>query len=225
MPTEYATGLHELTPSCPLLDQVGGSCPSIMDGMDKSKFRFPRSGIFNSKEFTQCVRPCLDMTLAIVHGVGLTFTLSEPYTKKDSSWSIDVLANALHLASASIDLRQADVSLQADNTSRECKNNGMARFCGLMTGGHRVFRMEMRFLQSGHSHEDVDAQFSVISNLIESKKLLESPDQFCTMLEEWLRDAKNRPDEMQFRVAQLADTIRDWFLASCHSQLKFRWPK
>lgn len=40
----------------------------ICDAMDHSKYRYPRSPIFASKEFSGCVRPCLDATAVVIHG-------------------------------------------------------------------------------------------------------------------------------------------------------------
>ena len=70
---------------------------------------------------------------------------------------------------------------------------------GYLIGSRRLKRMELRFLQSGHSHEDVDAWFSVLSNLLESKKHLETPEDFQQVLQEFLVDPKQRPHEQKFR--------------------------
>ena len=67
----------------------------IIDGMDKSKFRYPRSRIIGSKEFDALLRPSLDLTATIVHGWFLHCALSEPYVPKDSSWSADMVLHAL----------------------------------------------------------------------------------------------------------------------------------
>ena len=83
-----------------------------------------------------------------------------------------------------------------------------------MTAAHRVKRFEYRFLQSGHSHEDIDRFFSTLSNLIESHKTLEAPADFQSMLEDLLADPAQRPDEQSFRSVRLVDTVRDWCLAS-----------
>ena len=70
--------------------------------------------------------------------------------------------------------------------------------------------MELRFLQSGHSHEDVDAWFSVLSNVIESHKHLQTPQDFQRLLQDFLTDLTQRPHELHWRDVVLVNAIRDW---------------
>lgn len=96
----------------------------ITDAIDRTKFKYPRSKVFGWKEFSGVVRPSMDFSAMISHGHCLLFALSEPWVKKDSSWCSELLCHSLNLLSArGLDLRSTEVCLQADNTSRECKNN------------------------------------------------------------------------------------------------------
>ena len=194
----------------PMVDSGNTLC-LIVDGMDHQKYRWPRNvAMFSSKEFHGCIRPTLDLTASIVHGHGLIMALGFPFVRKDSAWSCEIIAHSLHNVAQHHDLRSFEVLCQADNTSREVKNNCCLRFGGVMTGLHRVRRWEYRFLQSGHSHEDVDRWFSVLSNIIESHKNLETPLDFQRLLQETLQDPRHRPDETDFRTVHLVDTVRDW---------------
>lgn len=178
----------------------------ISDAIDHSKFRYPRAKIFNSKEFDEFIRPTMDMTCAICHGHYMCLALSEPWVKKDSSWSVDLTAHVLEQLGGN--LRNVEVVLQADNCSRETKNNTMTRFAALITALHRVRRVEMRYLISGHSHEDIDQFFSEVATSIESVEL-HTPAKFVEHLEKWLSDGKVRRHET-FREVIKVDAVRDW---------------
>ena len=178
----------------------------ISDAIDHSKFRYPRAKIFNSKEFDKLIRPTMDMTCAICHGHYMCLALSEPWVKKDSSWSPDLTAHVLEQLGGN--LRNVEVVLQADNCSRETKNNTMTRFAALITALHRVRRVEMRYLITGHSHEDIDQFFSEVATSIESVEL-HTPAKFVEHLEKWLSDGKVRRHETLREVIKV-DAVRDW---------------
>jgi hypothetical protein len=132
----------------------------ITDGMDKSKFRYPRAKALGSKEFDGLIRPALDMVATIVHGYSITVLLSEPFVAKDSSSTCDAVLHSLdRLAGAGVDLRKVSLHLQADNTSREVKNNTLLRMGGALVASHRLHDLRICNLRAGHSHEDVDGFF------------------------------------------------------------------
>ena len=182
----------------------------ITDGMDHSKFRFPRSKIFQSKELSGFLRPCLDASAVIAHGHSLNLYISEPYVRKDSSWCTEILSHSLH--TLQVDLRQAELLIQSDNCCRETKNNTLMRWASLLTALHRVARIEFRFLSTGHSHEDVDQFFSSLSNMLERHSELPTPNSFVDALSTWLMDGSVRPHE-PVRCTRKVDSVRDWLLA------------
>ena len=194
----------------PVLPDGEHSICLIIDGQDHNKYRYPRDTIFQSKELSGCIRPCMDATAVIAHGYGILMALSEPFVRKDSSWSCELIAYVVNQISETSDIRKMELICQADNTSREVKNNTLTRMAGYLIGSRRLKRMELRFLQSGHSHEDVDAWFSVLSNLLESKKHLETPEDFQQVLQEFLVDPKQRPHEQKFREVKIVNSIRNW---------------
>lgn len=137
---------------------------------------------------------------------------------KNSSWCSELLLHTLHRCGEQCDVRNAEILLQSDNTSREVKNNTLTRVSALLVGLHRVRRLEMRFLVSGHSHEDIDQVFSQISNLLEQHAELHTPSAFVQCLERWLSDQSVRPNE-RYRSVRMVDQVRDWILGysfSCH---------
>ena len=141
---------------------------AIIDGMDGSKFKVPRSvSVLSSKDFSSLVRPHLDFHAVLAHG-RLAFTaLSPPWVMKDSSFCNELLAHTLHRISSMCDTRAVEYIIQCDNTCREVKNNTTLRLGGLWVGNHVLKRIEIRSLLSGHSHEDVDAFFGSITYFLE----------------------------------------------------------
>lgn len=191
----------------------------ITDGMDKSKYRYPRSKILQSKEFDGLTRPALDMVATIVHGYSIVLCLSEPIVPKDSSSTAEVILYSLdRLAGAGIDLRKVSLHLQADNTSREVKNNSIMRLAGVLTASHRLHDVTVSNLMTGHSHEDVDGFFAGVTAHLESNTELHTPEQFRVCLEKYLSNPEIRPRETD-RAVVLMDTARDWQLDVCPSQL------
>ena len=182
----------------------------IVDGMDHSKYRVPRAQVFDSKEFGNHIRPTLDLTTAIAHGKGIVCALGDVRTRKDSSWSAEVVLHTLHQFAAHQDLRNFEVVIEADNTPRECKNNTLTRLMAFLCGSHRCRRAQLQFLQSGHSHEDIDQFFSVLSNLVERTKILETAECFRTLIEKFLKDPEQRPEEQMFREVRRVSHVRAW---------------
>ena len=183
---------------------------AIVDGLDHSKMRWPRSFACNSKEWGQFVRPNLDLTACIIHGHAVMLTATWPWVEKAASLNIDICAHALsHVAAAGTDTRNCQFLLQADNTSRESKNNPTLRWMGFMVGASKLRRCELRCLSTGHSHEDVDQYFSCVSNHIQSKKEIPSPQRFVETLEEFMENRQIRPYEPH-REVNLVTSVRDW---------------
>ncbi|CAJ1449087.1 unnamed protein product [Effrenium voratum] len=181
----------------------------VVDAMDHSKYRYPRSIVFSSKEFSGFIRPAMDMHCCIIHGHDVVLALSEPFLPKDSNWCSDLVSHCLHRLSEHTDLRCCELILQCDNTTRECKNNTLMRLLSAAVGSHRLRRAELRCLQSGHSHEDVDQVFSYLASFLEAHKELHTPADFKQLLETWLSNPEVRPNEPR-RVVHLVGAVRNW---------------
>ena len=182
----------------------------IMDGVDHSKFRYPRSRCLSAKEFATLARPALDVHGIIAHGYGVFLALSEPMTPKDSSWCAELLFHTLHrLSCAGVDLRGFEINCQADNTSRECKNSTLMRTAAVLCAGHKIKRFQWQFLMTGHSHEDIDQFFSILCSWIESHSEVHTPDQFLNLLNILLQDPGTRPNETE-KEAFIVHRVRDW---------------
>lgn len=181
---------------------------AVIDGMDSAKHSWPRSWKMASKEFAGLIRPKLTHTAIIWHGHGVTINLSPHYLSTNSSRSCELVANGMSTLGRSLDMSCIHLHLQSDNCSKETKNNGMIRMVGTWVGLGKLQSAELDYLQSGHSHEDVDCMFSQLRTWIEGNPELETPEKFQTCLQEFFRDS-TRPHEKS-RTVQMVTRFRDW---------------
>ena len=190
----------------------------IVDSMDHAKFRLPRSRVFLSKEFSGFLRPCLDQTAVIIHGYAVLVYLSGPHLPKDSSFMCDILMNSLHFLNSelSVDLRRVRLWLQSDNTCRETKNNCLTRAAAMLVSGRHLHSVRINQLRTGHSHEDIDQLFSMMTALLESHPELHTTGQFTSLLRNWFADTRIRPEEAVRRVIEVS-AVRNWTLVGSPS--------
>ena len=105
----------------------------ILDGMDQGKFSYPRSDAFRAKCLNSLQRPRAHISGLILHGRLVLFTISPADLPKDSNACIEITVHALQLLSKEVDLSRVVLSVQADNTTREVKNNHYIRFLTFLT--------------------------------------------------------------------------------------------
>ena len=101
----------------------------IVDGMDQGKFADPRHRALKAKEFANFQRPRAHVIGCILHGRGILFAVTDADLPKDANTHVELVAHALTwVASFGVVLSEVAVTLQCDNTPRECKNNVMLSF-------------------------------------------------------------------------------------------------
>eukprot|EP00435_Cladocopium_sp_Y103_P059749 s625_g21.t1 len=197
----------------------GGGCGKVIciiqDGMDQGKVALPRSSWMYAKDFHSFQRPKLHVSLTLVHGYFLLFTITHPDTMKDSNASVETLSHALHLLSTkhNINLAEYHISIQSDNTPREIKNNFTLRWAALQVSCSNVGAMSIRFLRCGHSHEDVDQVFGRLARQYSKMKLAECPGDFVASTINFANNM-NRPFERVCYVREI-ERVRDWSLWWC----------
>lgn len=195
------------------------TCCIFIDGMDHSKFRFPRSAVTgSSKQFANFVRPHVDTHLCLIHGFMTLLAQSPPWVSKNSNFCIELILHCLHRINSHTDCRGVELVVQSDNTSKEVKNNGSLRMASLLVSRHKVARCEFRMLLSGHSHEDGDALFGAITYHLERCSELHTPHDFVAALRRFLANPKTRPDEPYHDVVEVHQ-VRDWTFRCVQSQL------
>ena len=117
---------------------------------------------------------------------------------------------------AKLDFRSVWVNLQADNASKEVKNVGILRLMAMWTGLHKIAGAEISFLSSGHSHEDVDALFSLLRAHLEKKtRTVDPPMTSRPALSLFSNALGNRPNEPQ-RYVEMLSQYKDWILIWLH---------
>ena len=184
----------------------------ISDGMDHSKFRYPRSLCMTSKQFDGFHRPHLNMYACLAHGHMALLCLSEMSVAKDASFCLDALSYCLHCVTSRLDLRVTRLTIQSDNTCRELKNNSAIRLMALWVATRRLFAAQLSCLQKGHSHEDVDAFFANIAVTIEKHNELHQPADFQQILQEYLDGGARKHEDLKEVV--MVDQVRDWWPSS-----------
>ena len=193
----------------------------ILDSMDSQKHSWPRSTSMYSKEFASFQRPRLTSTSLIIHGHLTLLALSPHICSSNSSRTAEILCHGLTLLhrQRGMDLSGVFLHLQADNCSKEVKNNGTLRLCAMWVALHKIKGAEVSFLSSGHSHEDVDALFSLLRAHLEANKELWTPKDFRSCLEKFFENPGARPYE-PLRSVILMTRFKDWKL-NAHSHVIF----
>ena len=187
----------------------------ILDSMDMAKYCWPRSPTMLSKELCTFNRPKMSSTALLLHGHSCTFSLSPHNVTCNSSRTAEILAHGLTALARTHDLRSVFLHLQADNASKEVKNQTLLRICALWVARRQIKGIQLSFLSSGHSHEDVDAMFAVVRTWRESQEEILTPSEFVQCVQRWLDKPQNRPLEAGYRRATLVSQYRDWILGLC----------
>ena len=117
-----------------------------------------------------------------------------------------------------LDFRQIVLHVQADNSSKECKNNCLLRHCAWQVALRRLKAAQISFLMSGHSHEDIDSLFSHLRSWLAQFAELPTPESFRDCLEQYFSDHKHRPEEALRDVIRM-DRFRDWILVLFKTQM------
>ena len=85
---------------------------------------------------------------------------------KESNTNLEVLRRVLESEMASRGSLPPKLILQLDNTSQENKNSRMFAFLAMLVERGIFKEIEVNFLPVGHTHEDIDAVFSLISQAL-----------------------------------------------------------
>ncbi len=181
----------------------------IVDSMDAQKHAWPRSRSMSSKEFASFNRPRLASTSLIFHGFSVTLALSPHTTSTNSSRTSELLAFGLSRLASKVDFRKVFLSVQADNCSKELKNQTNLRLMAMWVALHKLGGGELSFLSSGHSHEDIDAMFNLLRAWIESHREIWTPTAFQQCLQGFL-DCKHHRVYEPLRNVILMTRFRDW---------------
>ena len=192
----------------------------IVDGMDQQKHAWPRSECMKSKEFNSWSRPRMGSTTAIFHGHCILVGLSPPNTPCSGSRTLELIAYGMSKPLHHIRWSNVFLNLEADNCGKEVKNQTCLRMLATMIASHRLRGAQLGFLSSGHSHEDIDAYFSIASAWLDRHKELHTIDEFQRSLQDFLSNRAVRPYERSREVV-VFDRFHDWILYLVRIKLVF----
>ena len=187
----------------------------ILDSMDCVKYSWPRSHIMSSKAFCTFNRPKMHCTTFLLHGLLCLTVLSPHSVSCNSSRTAEIVSHGLSILSQKmVDFRHAFLHLQADNASKECKNQCLLRHLGFQIALRKLRGAQMSFLTSGHSHEDVDGLFSLLRAWLQRTPELHTPRAFQDRLQAFFDVPSHRAYE-KYRPVVMMSRFRDWTPLSC----------
>ncbi|XP_053381351.1 uncharacterized protein LOC123565970 [Mercenaria mercenaria] len=137
----------------------------IVDGMDQSKTNLPHFTGRKPKSINGADLLKTHITGVINHGHGgfHTYVDVNEYPH-DPNLTINIILKTLKRTAQMHENTLPPVCyIQADNCARENKNRYVLAFCELLVAEKIFNEVHLSFLYVGHTHEDVDAAFSKIS--------------------------------------------------------------
>ena len=149
-----------------------------IDGMDQAKFKCPRN-MESAKMFSTLWRPTLHNVGIICEGVCEIYLVMPADEAKGSNMEVSSLTYALDLCNSELiskGLRMPDhLSVTYDNTGREGKNQHMAIWLAWLVASGKFRSAQDGQGEKGHTHNKIDQRFSVISTILKSTRVLQTP--------------------------------------------------
>ena len=167
----------------------------IIDDMDHSKFAWPRFGFRKqTHDLDNLTRPTVTFTGALAHGFGTYLYMAGPQVAGGSDYFLEILCQTLEFVflqtrrptdqeddeeEPSKPRKQlpSHLVVVADNTVKSAKNQFVLKFLALLVQ-RQLFKSATLFhLMVGHTHEDIDQLFALITALLQRKQTWETPDE------------------------------------------------
>ena len=174
----------------------------IVDGMDQNTTMIPKMRQSVKNIESRFVKTHLCGIL--VHEIGFYVDVwIDAYHKHDSNQVITSLMNVISDVKRRKGSLPPTLRIQADNTTRENKNIYMFVMCAALVGLGFFKEVHLCFLIVGHTHEDIDQRFTVISNVLKRKNI--------DTLEEMLELVEKGTSYIEaFVSARKLEHVRDW---------------
>lgn len=156
----------------------------IIDGMDKSKGKWPQYTFRVPHMLEKFHRPRLTMHLAMAHGYTYDFYIADDEDFfHGASFFCEILIRSLAKVKAICTKRGKPMPehliVQADNTTAQAKNEEVAKLLAVLVGQFRFKTAILEFLRVGHTHEDVDFMFSLLLARVLRKVRFQVPAELC----------------------------------------------
>ncbi len=182
----------------------------IADAIDQAKTARPRAAFLLSHDFDKFVRPRLRLTGIVVHGHAFAYAVADPMMKKSGCTTVQYVCWVLQmLRRRGVDLKNCWLHGQFDNAASENKNNTVMQFMAYLVSAGICKRTTMGFLQTGHTHEDVDQEHGALARWIVNRL------QTAEVIEDVIRcvrdfvTRRNRPREPVREVFRVS-SARNW---------------
>ena len=148
----------------------------IIDGFDQAKTQLPH--ILHPSADAKPANPLkVHVVGAMVHGYKNYCFLTYPFlTSPDTNLNIEVLRRVLN----DLPCMPKKLYLQCDNGGAQ-KTFAMLQFLSYLSGSGIIPEIEMSMLLVGHTHEDIDQFFSVISRKLDTENAY-TPQEFERVL-------------------------------------------
>ena len=163
-------------------EKDGGWLCIMIDGADQAKFRVLKAQRWPS-DFDGVHRPKVQVVGCLAHGYECSFNIREEDVGKGSEFTLEVLTRCLERVFAKCDAegtcRPVHLWLQSDNTSGENKNQWIQRYLATLVD-RAIFRSAVdAYLIKGHTHEDLDGHFGVMSGHIAGQMDWDTPQEMA----------------------------------------------
>eukprot|EP00435_Cladocopium_sp_Y103_P008315 s3646_g2.t1 len=185
-----------------------------IDGMDQAKCLLPRPRkLLGTSSWAQLWKPAQHLTGIIIWGQMEIFYLLPPDCKKDANMNSYLVARSFEILQKKKPALKLPPNLivASDNTTRESKNQWFAGFCCVLAAT-TFTSLEVQFLQSGHTHSEIDQRFSAVAKSIQSAETLETPHDLANHIQTNLKPMQNR--EIYVEVVQNTLDFQRWLFAA-----------
>ena len=131
---------------------------------------------------------------------------------KDTNYNTEMLSTILtKLKQHGLQISKVHLHIQLDNTSQGNKNNVMFRYLAFLVSSMTIQTTETAFLRKGHTHEDIDQLFGRLAAWIVKHHVIETPQQFATVIRNFLATLHGRPwPARPCREAIIVNSVRGW---------------
>ena len=187
--------------------KVEGVLCIIIDSMDKSKLAIPRWNFgITPKALENFVRPVVTLTAVIAHGFFTQHWLTDETIPHGSDLFLDVLLRAIDDVYTICKLEHIrfpqHLVVQSDNPTNQAKNSVAPVFLAVLVVLVVFLTATVNFLVVGHTHEDIDADFGEVCEVLLRCGGFDCPDSIRRLLLSGLaKRIRSRNEE--YRVEQL----------------------
>ena len=185
----------------------------IIDGMDKSKFAFPRWPFDRvPKDVEKLIRPKVILTAAIAHGWCTSLFMTSEVLDHGSSLLCECLCQVLEevwkISKQTGRRFPRHLVVVTDNTTGFAKNQHGLKFLAYLVATYKFVTANLLGLVVGHTHEDVDQLFAVVLWLMLRRRSWQTPAEILQAIADGLRERISRKGEVLIAVELTA--VRDF---------------